>query len=190
MASSPSEIARERAEFHVKEGKRKEAMLDQLLKDPNFSLGGDGSIDTNAIAAFYNRYSNRLYLGPFLRGLLQFSEAQSGRSNVIFWAIEQDLLTQSEDEYLKDAIALLRKSLCIHCELVPPFKSIDQLNDDKKKAAVIYHLSFHTSLDDEQLNKLCKTLRKTVGKLKSVTKASGTLILNDLSRLRNNHQEK
>jgi hypothetical protein len=177
-------LNKKRADFHVQEAKRKESLLEQLLKTGNSTIGN--TLDFEKLQQFHRKYSDRLYIGPFIRGLLEFTEAQINRENVIFWTIEQDLLTQCEDDYMLDAVSLLRSGLCITCELVPPFKSIDQLNDlnDKSHNIVKYHLSFHSGIMDGQLTNLCKLLQKLVKKLKSTTKASGTLLLNDLSRLR------
>ncbi|ORY53265.1 hypothetical protein BCR33DRAFT_711595 [Rhizoclosmatium globosum] len=98
------------ANFHTDAQKAKDESLLAALASPK----------PIAIPLFLQRWSNRLYAEPFLRGLLSFLEDQhKSPSNIYDWKILKEVLTESEPDYIIDVVGLLLGTLKLTESLDP-----------------------------------------------------------------------
>ena len=165
----------ERAQFHAKEAERKEERLFQLFSESSIVAAPEASgphLDLEGARAFFTRHSDRLYMEPFARGLLQLSKTQLRHGNVIYWRLGSETLTQSEDAWMEECVRLLRNSLAMQCK--------------ETARGDAYTLYFDPKTSNAEIKKLKKALDAVVRQFKHKTRPSGTLIVDNLDTLRPN----
>jgi hypothetical protein len=147
----------ERREYHasVAANRRLElqTLLDTALTAPDISADKAEELNT-----FCVNYSNRLYFEPFMKGLRQLISCQIEKDCFVGWKLLDDVFTQTEADYLKDAVKLLHSL------------QIRQYSQDGM------HRTFIIESNDKILKRLDKIALTWIKKMKHKTKGSGEII--------------